>query len=238
MKKLDQNWFVEDLIDFEFQKYRLLAYLKEVQEQYQQAYLFPVLSDLVGHYRSLREFREGTETLSGHFPRKVSGLDWENKRLIYEAELPEPDQLREVEMIVDYSLPRIKAKVEEGKEIYELVEGGIAINSVGILPLYKQEGYLLVRKGANKEIKAYHYQMSIIEGVKENLRSLRTEFVEQFRYGFSTTLESIKINLIKTHKVLPNPATYFVESRYAYPEKATLMPVVKRKFIRYLSSGQ
>ena len=41
----------------------------------------------------------------------------------------------------------MKGTIDNGAEIYELIEKQLHIEPVGILPLYKNEGYMLLRYG-------------------------------------------------------------------------------------------
>ena len=41
---LSETWFMEGYIDFELQKYRLLAYLHDVKESFNHTKLYPQLS--------------------------------------------------------------------------------------------------------------------------------------------------------------------------------------------------
>ena len=58
---LSETWFMEGYIDFELQKYRLLAYLKEVRQSFEQAMLYPQLSDIVFHYNNLLGFKNNKQ---------------------------------------------------------------------------------------------------------------------------------------------------------------------------------
>ena len=51
--KLKENWLTEGLIDFEYKKYQLLAYLKRVKDSFNKVELYPFLSDLVFSFSPL-----------------------------------------------------------------------------------------------------------------------------------------------------------------------------------------
>ena len=85
------------------------------------------------------------------FPKKLVGIDWDGMEMIYEPDvIDETPELTTIQDIVDYSLPIMKKVMNEGKDIYEFFENNIEFKIVGIEPLYKKEGYILVRM--NKEI--------------------------------------------------------------------------------------
>jgi hypothetical protein len=54
MDKLKDNWLTDGLIDFEYKKYQLLAYFKNVKESFQRVELYPFLGDMIFHYRNHR----------------------------------------------------------------------------------------------------------------------------------------------------------------------------------------
>ena len=58
MDSLKHDWLTEGLIDYEYKKYVLLAYLKDVSRRFNQSELYPFMSDLVFHYRNLIKVRE------------------------------------------------------------------------------------------------------------------------------------------------------------------------------------
>jgi hypothetical protein len=51
---------------------------------------------------------------------------------------------------------------------------------------------------------------------------------------YSTTLNSIRKDLIAEYNEYDNPATYVIETNKQVPIKETFLPVAKRSFIKYL----
>ena len=234
MESLNPDWFIQGLVDFEYKKYLLLGYLNDVRKSFNQTKLYPTFSDLVFHYRNLHTFKENKDKMNSSFPQMLTGIDMDKAKLDYEAMVNDGDLMKEIEMIIEFAIPRLKNQLEEGKEIFEFIDENIEIDPIGILPLYKNEGYLLMQGGSKPEIRAYDYRVSIIESQDEKYRSIRTSFVCTFDWGITNTFESMKMELIRTHTALPNPATFVVASTMEFPEVETFLPVAKRKFIRYL----
>jgi hypothetical protein len=46
--------------------------------------------------------------------------------------------------------------------------------------------------------------------------------------------QALKLSLMEERRELPNPATYFFDSDLDFPYEATMLPVAKRKLMRYL----
>ncbi|HEY0740528.1 MAG TPA: hypothetical protein VGD40_03665 [Chryseosolibacter sp.] len=235
MEKLSKDWLTQGLIDFEYKKYVLLAYLQTVKKSFGKVELYPFLADLVFHYRNLVAVKENKTLIRESFPKELSLEEIRKLELSY-RELVEDDRImNELESIIDFAIPHIKTSLEEGTVIYEYVEANLEISPVGVTPLYANEGYLFVTQPPEKETSVYRYQVSIFEDSKDQLRSLNTQFVESVNKSMLNTYERIKLDLIKRYKDLPNPAAFLMLSKLKVPFTETLMPVAKRLFVKHIS---
>ena len=235
MEKLSKDWLTQGLIDFEYKKYVLLAYLQTVKKSFDRVELYPFLADLVFHYRNLLAVKENKALIRESFPRELSLEEFKKLELRYH-ELVEDDALMsELGSIIEFAIPQIKESLKVGSVIYEYVESNVEISPVGVTPLYANEGYLFVTQPPERETNVYRYQVSIFEDSKEQLRSLNTQFVESVDKNMRNTYERIKLDLIKRYKDLPNPAAFLVLSKLRVPLAETLMPVAKRLFVKHIS---
>lgn len=235
MEKLSKDWLTQGLIDFEYKKYVLLAYLQTVKKSFGKVELYPFLADLIFHYRNLVAVKENKTLIRESFPKELSLEEIKKLELSY-RELVEDDRIMtELESIIDFAIPHIKTSLQEGTVIYEYVESNLEISPVGVTPLYANEGYLFVTQPPEKETNVYRYQVSIFEDSKEQLRSLNTQFIESVDKSILNTYERIKLDLIKKYKDLPNPAAFLMLSKLKVPFTETLMPVAKRLFVKHIS---
>jgi hypothetical protein len=235
MEKLDKDWLTQGWIDFEYKKYVLLAYLKSVKEKFQVPMLYPEFSDILFHYTNLHRIKENKRILYDGFPNELTGAELENLRLSYQKMVEDDDVMKELEDIITYALPQIKAALDYGKEIYEQIERNIEFSQVGLSPLYTAEGYLLLSQGNLRETVIYRYQLSIFNKANEHYRGIHTSYIDTMTRSISTTFENMKLELVKKYKDLPNPATYLVRTNYYYPIEETLLPITKRYLIRKVS---
>lgn len=127
MDRLKDNWLTEGLIDFEYKKYQLLAYFKEVKSSFNRVELYPFLSDLVFHYRNLVSLKENHSLLRDSFPKELSQDGLKNLELNYQRMIEDDCLMQEIESIIEYALPQFKTSLDEGSYIYELVESKCAI---------------------------------------------------------------------------------------------------------------
>ena len=238
MKQLNVNWLTEGLVDFEYKKYLLLAYLQDVSRGFDEKKLYPVLSDLVFHYNNLITIKKNKTYVSNLFPKQISKLDFENFRIEFEKLIADEEYMEEVEAIIDFATPRIHHHLKEGKEIYQEVEDALKIFPVGIVSLNPECGYMMLAKAQSKETCVYEYNITIFESAAEKFRGIRTQFIGNYARTFSSTFEEIKFRLIKEFKNLPNPATYVVESKSEYPLNETLLPIAKRSLVRFIYNPQ
>lgn len=238
MKQLNPNWLTEGLLDFEYKKYILLAYLQEVSCDFDEKKLYPVLSDLVMHYNNLVTIRKNKTYVSNFFPKQISKPDLENFRIEFERLIADEEYMEEVTAILDFSIPLMHRHLEDGKEIYQEVEEDLRIFPVGIVSINPEAGYMMLSKNRSAETCVYSYLITIFENATEKFRGIKTEFIGNYSRSFSNTFEEIKFQLIKDFKHLPNPAVYVVESKTEYPLNETLLPVAKRSLVRYLYQAE
>lgn len=232
---LSETWFLDGYIDFELQKYKLLAYLQEVNKCFNANKLYPQLADTIFHYRNLSDFQKNKRIMQNQFPKELSQVNMEKLELVYNEMLQDSDVMAELENIVNYAMLQMKGTIDSGTEIYELVEQQLYIEPVGILPLYKNEGYLLLRYKQKNEVKAYNYTISLLKGSDANFTALKMEYVDSFPKNISITYEHIKRQIINSVRILPNPAVYFIESTLEVPLNETLLPIAKRTLVRHIS---
>lgn len=235
---LSETWFVEGRIDFELQKYRLLAYLQEVTQDFNESKLYPKLSDVVFHYNNLTAFRDNKRFLQDQFPKRLEGLNLQRLEVIYEKMLADDAVMSELEDIVQYASGELRAAVQEGATIYDFVERQLLVEPVGILPLYRDEGYLLLRYGNHRETRAYNYTITIFEKEQHRFKGLRMSYVNSWTGGIVNTYERIKLDLIRGNALLPQPAVYFAETSLSLPLEETLLPVAKRSLVRCIMQSQ
>ncbi len=228
---LSKDWITEKHIDFEYKKYVLLAYLKQVTEQFEANNLYPTLSELIAHYRNVIAIKDNTQQLKDSFPQRLEKLDMEKFMLSYKKILEDDSLMAELVSIIDFSIPQFKLHLGEGKKIYDFVEERLNIYSVGIQPLNPMYGYILIKNGA-PETDVYEYQITIFQQPDEKFRGIHTTYIKSYAKSFVNTYESIKTDMIRDNKKLANPAAFAVESELKLPLENTLLPIAKRALVK------
>ena len=233
---LSETWFMEGYIDFELQKYRLLAYLKEVKNCFNETKLYPQLAEIVFHYNNLAAFRDNKKILQDHFPKKLDRVNMQKLELVYERMLADDQAMQELEHIIQYALTEMKGTISEGAEIYDFVEKQLQIEPVGIVPLYKNEGYVFLRYGAYSEVRIYNYTITLFEHKDARYKGIKMEYIDSRVKTLANTYEQIKLDMIRSYRALPNPAVYKVEFPLSVPFNETLLPVAKRVLVKHIET--
>lgn len=234
MKTLPKNWITEGLIDFEYKKYQLLAYLQEADREFQAVKLYPMLSDLIDHHRILHELISGKTELSNLFPKALNGIDFQKAQLQFEQKVEDGEVMKEISQITEFALPKITSQIEEGKSIYNFVEEQVEFEPVGIQPIYNREGFILITREARSDVHAFRYKSNLLQMAGEKFRSITFWFVGLFQKTLVNTLEKLKMQLIREVKELPNPATWRLHSPHAVPIEETLIPISKRLVLQQI----
>ncbi len=235
MRTLPKNWITEGLIDFEYKKYQLLAYLQEADREFKAVKLYPILSDLIDHHRTLQELDSGKTELSKLFPKALNGIDLQTSQLHYEPKIEDGEVMKEISQITQFALPRLSKQIEEGKSIYNFIEEQVEFEPVGILPIYNREGFVLMTRESSAEVHAFRYKSNILQMAGEKFRSITFWLLGIFQKNLVNTLEKLKMQLIREVKELPNPATWRIHSPHVFPIEETLIPLSKRLLLKSVS---
>jgi hypothetical protein len=236
MTPLTLDVFTGAVHDIERTQYQVLAGLKRAHDAFEEQRIYPYLGRLVKLYRSLETIIDRSERFRSARTGQIAEIDLENETIEYEWPEIDADKMSDVEDLMRWALPRVQDAIEEGKAVYEHVENSVELETVGIVPSYVQEGYLMVPDREEQQLHVLRYTLSIFTDEDERYRSLKTEHCKTVRQeGVDVAPGSIKMELIEERDDLPNPATYCFQTDRVFPYQETLLPVAKRRFIRYLS---
>ena len=237
MAPLSLNLFTSAVEDIERTQYEVLAGLQKARSAFEERRVYPHLGRLVKLHGALVTVLDRTENFRTPDTGRIAGIDWNEKTLSYEW--PELDgcEMAEVEDLIRWALPHIRDAIEAGKAVYERVEDNLELETVGIMPSYLQEGYLMVPHRDEDELHVLRYTLSLIEGDGETHRALKTAHCKTVsEEEVDANPSTIKLQLIEERRDLPNPATYFSSIDLDVPYQETLLPVVKRRLVRRLAA--
>lgn len=235
MATLSNHWLTEGWVDFEFKKYQLLAFLQDVSQNFKEKKLYPRLSELIAQYENLNLFKEQKTIMAEGFPKQISKVDFEKYQVHFQSLSVDDQLMKELDEIVEFALPEIKSKINEGRDLYEAVADKMEIFPVGIVPLRTDEGYLMLSDFLKKLISVYYYEITLFENATEKFRGIKTLHINDYSLSIKHNYETIRYELIETRKELPNPATYVVEFKQSFPLPETMLPIAKKTLVRELA---
>ena len=234
MKTLPKNWLTQGWIDFEYKKYQLLAYLQETEKEFRSVKVYPTLSDLIDHYRTLKQIQLGKNELRNLFPKALTSVDFQNVQLHFRPRIQDGEEMEEISRITAFALPRLTTRIEEGQSILDYVESNLIFEPVGIQPLYTKEGYLMVTQENVEDVYAFRYKSNLLQMAGEKFKNIAIWLIGTFRKSLTVTLEKIKLQLIKERRDLPTPATWRLHSSQSFPLQETLVPIGQRLLLPHV----
>jgi hypothetical protein len=231
-----ESFFSADT-DWEMNQYRILGGIKELSSDFDRKKIYPSLAKLIEITTDLEQIRNQKKSLKSKFPKKIEGFDITEQKIIFNSrEYLSPD-IEFLFELIDWALPHLSDAIDEGIVLFEFVEQNIEIIQVGILPIYKDEGYFMITDNIASELQVHKYECSLFSSGAEKYRALKTEFVKSEKHSFiRRSPEVIKHELIKERHDLPNPATFMSDTELDFPFSETIFPVAKRKLIAQIAS--
>ena len=178
MDNLTKNWFVEGWIDFEYKKYILLAYLQKIKKSFDQVELYPHLSNIIQHYEDLIRYNEQQINIKSSFQKDLKKIDLNKIKLEFNSNF-EDELVNKIMEIVEFAIPKLKSSLDRGAELYDFIQSKIKMDTVGIVPIYKKEGYLILLIRGDGQANIYRYKSSIIQKNSDRFHGLTTTKIDQ-----------------------------------------------------------
>lgn len=221
---LSSDWVVAPALDLELKQYTLLAYVQRVRQRFAEHKLFPYLHDVDAHLQDLLHLRREKEALAQTFGGELLGFDPRTGDPLREAPA-DPPPIALVDDVVRFAVPGLEKLRSQGHELRNELTGLMRLEPVGVQPLSATEGWILLRSGRSARAYAYAVPMvthSILHP------PMRTCFVASYTLGMHCTYETIKSELMRKHRWLPNPAVFAAEFKEELPYMETALPLVKQ----------
>lgn len=231
MHRLSLDTFLAGSSDIEVRQYHVLQGLKQCYGEFSHNRLYPTLAELVDLHAALVRILNGMSDIQGHMSHDLKEVDLEQGKLVYEHAMSDSDLERAAELIA-WGLPLLQQAIEEGAGIYNFVEEHMHIEQVGIMPMYRGEGYWFVPDPKAALLHLLRYEVSLFTSANERYRRLKTTNLGEVEQGLILqSPESIKLDLIEKYRDLPNPATFICETDLDFPYTETILPIAKRKLM-------
>ena len=237
METLNISNFIKAADDVELSKYKVLSILRKYSDALHKNKLYPALAELISIKNELELLVEQMSLFDAEFVLNLNFADFSDE--LHEPDLFEYDEdsLRRVSDFISWALPEIKSAIDEGKAIFDFTDENITLNEIGIMPLYKNEGYFFIPDVKHDLMKIYRFEMSLFSTKENPLRTLKSKLVDliSLQAPEAQSPYELKHILLKKFKDLPNPSCYYFETSIDFPFAETMLPVAKRKLVRKLA---
>jgi hypothetical protein len=237
LENLNLHTFIKAADDVELSKYKVLAILNKYSEALHKNKLYPALAELISIKGELELLVEQMSLFDAEFVLSLNFADFaddlpEDSQVNYNE-----DSLKTVSDFIHWALPEIRSAINEGKAIFDFVDQNMLVNEVGIMPIYKNDGYFFIPDLINDLMKIYRFEMSLFSTEENPLRTLKSKLVDLISLQAPECLSpyELKQNMIKKFQDIPNPACFFIENSIDFPFAETILPVAKRKLVRALA---
>lgn len=230
---LHAHWLTQGALDAEYKQYLFLAWLQRVRKQFDSARVYPSLSEVIEQHHFMHAFAQQRAAWQAERPGPLVGLDWSQLQLVFErSAVGNLDAY--FEACLEFALPELDRALDEGRALFDWIEEHLEVSPVGLVPLYQQDGYVLVYDESQHLVRAYRYAKTWTQLDDDRMIRLSLEPIEVRYKRLSETFEGMKLELIRRFKDLPNPATYLVRTSMGFPLQETMLPIAKRLLLRAL----
>jgi hypothetical protein len=231
MKKLPENWLTAGLQDAEYKRYLFLGFLQAAERERNALRFYPLLPELHKQENYLKKIKENTQSLESQFKGKVTGIDWE--RLTLNREKPKASAPLNLSLeLLDFALPRLRKIRNETQTSLKSFSQALHLEPIGIQPLYRREGYLLLPTPLADSVDAYRFRVETLQTYRETWRNVKLWFVLRVTKGMFESYLSLKKQLIEQFRDLPQPLTFWAETGQPLPLEATLLPLLKQRLVQ------
>lgn len=175
------TWFVQEPIDIEHKHWKLLAYLKRIDNNVNRGFLFQEYETLEKRYKDLESFISTYE---------IVNKDNQSEKLfdyIYELEGATP-KLKELDVIVERSVEKLRTKYFELQVAITFLKDNIKIVRKDIkdrrknLHMYIEmcncsiiEHYIISKKGIVEYQGSFHSELKYVEDEINNVIEVKTD---------------------------------------------------------------
>ena len=234
-----QDFVLGSTEDLEARGYQLQAALHRCVGEFRHNRLYPTLADTINVLAAIDHILEAKSTLDLGLPQRLVEVDVTHKRLVFESTTTPAANLASTVAFIEFFRPLLIKVIDEGKELYHFVDKNTQFETVGISPIYQEEGYLFVSEGTSTNLRLYKYENSIFTSATERYRSLKMTPLGSIAVSRKPQpTANLKLSLLEYYRDMPNPATYSSSTDLDFPFEHTILPFAKRKLIAELCSQQ
>jgi hypothetical protein len=233
---LSRGWITEHTLDFEYKQYQFLSFISKAESSFRQKKLQPYLPEITMHLDDLIKLKNERHRLKTKVNYFLSGFDFENMKMHYSVKQEDEKTLESLDKILEFTEPILKSTIETGNEIKQKAEQKIHVYTLGIVPIYKDEGIIILNLQRKSRAFIFEYAINNISSVNSDF-NIKTSLIHSSSTSITNNIHVLKLNFLKNYRKIPVPTTFVVESENEYPIKETILPIATQKIVDELSKS-
>jgi len=222
------DWLDKGPIDLEYKQYRLLSYLKGVDDDWDRYMLYPHLTNIIEYAGILSTIVRNKNLMDDFLPKEIIGVNLEKREIIYERlKQPNIGLGDNLDVIVNWGLEILNDYSQIGIVIYEDISEDVLVSRVGIESLISSDGYIIFESNV---LHIYEYHIGNVLIDVHGSRYVYTNKMGEYSKNKFESIEDVKLKIIKdSGRDITN--CFSVKGFEPYPIVETILPIVKRKVL-------
>jgi hypothetical protein len=226
------DWVVKEPIDLELKEYLMLDYFQKLDKSLENKKLYPEFSELSLHLANLQTLIKQNQILDTK--RRLSSIDDEFtlydliSRKIPELSDEKYDRLRE---IIKTILPQFKKQFDFFKSFWTTVYDSIEIKVIKKFKKNVKQGFFYFV--INQELFVFEFR----NRKYKNITTTKINLISKTDKNDLLPLMIIQ-NYLNDNDKLSNTPVFEVILRKDYPMEETLIPIIKRKILSYVTQSK
>jgi hypothetical protein len=229
---MQTDWVVKEPIDLELKEYLMLDYFQKLDKSLENKKLYPEFSELSLHLANLQTLIKQNQILDTK--RKLSSIDDEFtlydliSRKIPELSDEKYDKMRE---IIKTILPQFKKQFDFFKSFWTTVYDSIEIKVIKKFKKNVKQGFFYF---------VINHELFIFEFRNRKYKNITTTKINLISKTDKSDFLPLMIiqNYLNDNDKLSNTPVFEVILRKDYPMEETLIPIIKRKILSYVTQSK
>jgi hypothetical protein len=235
--KLNPEWMFKEPVDFEYNKYTLLGYLQKCENRFEKFEIYPDFIELSLHLANIQSLiKENTLLLT---EKKFEDCD--DEILIKELYSKIPPKLKdeeqeEINKTLKFSTNKVFDTFNLGKSIWNIVYDNIQItlkkNKENISSKF---GFAVFFDKKNEKVFIWEYNIKKVSKKDINFKTYLNLIYEGSENEKTLTSIIGENTSLKEGEQFKFQPIFEVKSSQDFPMKETLVPMIRRKIMSYIS---
>lgn len=227
--KLNPEWLFRHPIDFEYNKYVALNYIKSSESRLNDLKIYPDLHDITINLINIASIGKDNKTISltrqlNEYDDEIGIEDFKYDNI---PELVNKDK-SEVSRTINFTYPKLLDLFNFAKSIWTLAFDNIDVKLKKNKTAPSSSGYFYFFDKSKKLLYIYSFDIILNYGKYDS----NSKFIEIYCGGYDNKISSIKVfEKLKENQCDITKQVYEITTTQEFPVRETILPIAKRKII-------